>query len=137
LRTILWPTLPYFTLEPDQTVREWAVWKILTPGRLISGRIWVGHDRGSELEGNVQVYVDRSDGPICLGDLYLHKHTGIYHANDYYWLKDLAKISPVRVVPGDEIRIVRDVHNITPSDFWNPTTINCWDIEVRLNAETD
>jgi hypothetical protein len=40
----------------------------------------------------------------------------------------------VRFVRGDEFRIVRDVHNITPNYFW---TINAWDVEVRLNVETD
>lgn len=88
----------------------------------------------------MQVYVDTKDGSFCLGDFYLHKHntqTGVYAANDYYWLKDLARISPLQVDRGDEIRVVRDVHNITPSDFWNTGAINCWDVEVRLNAETD
>ena len=62
------------------------------------------------------------------------QHTGVYAADDYYWLKDLAEVSPLKVDRGDEIRVVRDVHNITPG-YWS--TINCWDIEVRLNAEID
>ena len=106
----------------------------MAPGRLISGRIWVGHDKGSEVEGNVQIFADTREGPFSLGDLYLHKHTGVYAANDYYPLVDLAQVSPLKLLPGDELRIVRDIHNITPG-YWS--TINAWDVELRLNVETD
>jgi hypothetical protein len=121
-------------MADNDWVREWAAWKILAPLRLISGRMWVGHDKGSQLEGNVQVFADTREGPFCLGDLYLHKHTAAYAANDYFPLLDLAEVAPLKLMPGDELRVVRDVHNITQNAFW---TINAWDCEIRLNVEVD
>jgi len=97
---------------------------------LHSGRVWIGHDKNSILEGNVQIYVQNiyGDRITCLGEVYLHKHTGIYAANDYFDLTHLAKISPMWLDVGDWIWCKRDVKNIALFQF------NCFDIEARINV---
>lgn len=93
-----------------------------------SGRVWIGHAKGSTLEGNVQVYAQGPNGVTCWGESYLHKHTAAYFADDYKEFWHLALAGPIRLDPGDFIWAQRDVHNISSKRF------NMFDIEVRINV---
>ena len=125
--------LPYFSLDPDVRVRDQKPQVLFTVEQnsciLKSGRVWIGHDKGSILEGNVQVYAQSRDGAwiTCLGEAYLHKHTPVYAANDYFEYWHLA-LDPIQLDPGDVIWAQRDVHNISTRPY------NMFDIEARVNV---
>ena len=127
-------SVPLVTLAADERFIDKAPIQLFTIEdqgcNLHSGRVWIGHDKDSLLEGNVQVYARSrvGDRVTCLGEVYLHKHTGAYAANDYFDLTHLAKISPMWLDVGDLIWCQRDVHNVGKSKC------NCFDLEIRLNV---
>jgi len=126
--------VPLLYLQPNQRFIEPGpipLFQIQNQGcYLHSGRVWIGHSLGSLLEGNVQIYAQNADGSriTCIGEVYLHKHTGAYAHNDYFDFAHLAKITPMPLDVGDLIWCKRDVHNISLHAF------NCFDLEIRINV---
>jgi hypothetical protein len=101
--------------------------------RLLTGRIWIGYDQGSQFEAGVKVWLcpmgaSGPTGHVYLGGAYLHKHsTSAMYQNDYYHLWELGELAPIELSGENRIWIDRDIFNI---DRFK--SFNALDVELIL-----